>query len=163
MKKRIVFSGGGTMGSVSPLLAVAQECRDRGYELYFVGTHNGPERESVESYDIPFEAFPSAKLPRYISAQWLAVPFQLSAAVWRSFWYIRRIRPDVIVVAGGYVAVPLSFVAAFCFGIPTVIHQQDVVPTLSNKLMARWSRMVTVTFEVSLKDFAATPNRQASP
>ena len=159
--KNIVFSGGGTGGSVTPLLAVAEELLagegSDGLRLVFVGTKNGPEQDMVAAFDkevgrLEFVPLISGKWRRYFS--WLNFfdIFKIIVAWFQSFFILRRLRPDIVISAGAFVSVPLVW-AASCRKIPILIHQQDLRSGLANKLMAPWARAITVVFEKSLTDY----------
>jgi len=151
---KILFAGGGTLGPVTPLLAVAEEIRRKepGAECVFVGTPDGPERRLVEEAGMRFLPLDAPKLRRYFSLRTLAMPFELGASVWKAGAILSREKPDAVVGAGGYVQVPL-ILAARLRGVKAVIHQQDVVPSLSNRLVAGRAAAITVAFEPSLADF----------
>lgn len=157
---KILFAGGGTLGPVTPLLAVAEEIRRRkpDAECVFVGTPDGPERRLIEEAGFRFLPLPAPKLRRYASLRSLALPFTLATAFWRAMRLIGREKPDAVVGAGGYVQVPLGC-AARLRGVKLAVHQQDVVPSLSNKLLAPFAHAVTACFESSLADF---PKRKTS-
>lgn len=152
--QRIILAGGGTAGSVTPLLAVAEHLRQERpqVELLFLGTDNGPERMLAESASIAFRTIPAGKLRRYWSWQNLGDLLHL----WRGFLASRKIikewKPDVILSAGSYVAVPVAW-AGHWAGCRVVIHQQDVRPGLANRLMMRAADTITVSFLTSVKDF----------
>ncbi|MFA5023575.1 MAG: UDP-N-acetylglucosamine--N-acetylmuramyl-(pentapeptide) pyrophosphoryl-undecaprenol N-acetylglucosamine transferase [Patescibacteria group bacterium] len=156
--KKIIFSGGGTGGSVTPLLTVAEELLKEGVplDLVFVGTTFGPEKELLASFSssspIKFIPLPSGKWRRYFSIYNLTDIFKIIVAFLKSFAILRQEKPDLIVSAGSFVSVPLVF-AASLKKIPVLIHQQDIRPGLANKLMAPWARVITVTFEKSLIDY----------
>ncbi len=159
--KTIIFSGGGTGGSVAPLLAVAEELLQESgasdLRLIFIGTKNGPEREMVASFNaeigrMEFLSLVSGKWRRYFSIHNLLDIFKIVAAWFRSFGLIAKYHPDLVVSAGAFVSVPLVWAAA-AKNIPVLIHQQDLRPGLANKLMAPWARVITVVFEKSLIDY----------
>ncbi len=158
---KILFAAGGTMGSVTPLLAVTPELQQRGHNILFVGTTFGPEQAVIEKAGLSFIAIPSTKLRRYMTWRHLLVPFEFAFALSKSLQVLRAEKPDVIVSAGSFVAVPLIWVARLR-GIPVLLHQQDVVPTLSNVLCARGARQITTVFEESVKDFARYQSAERS-
>lgn len=151
---KILFAGGGTLGPVTPLLAVAEEVRRMSpdAECVFVGTPDGPERRLVEEAGMRFLALKAPKLRRYWSLKTFSLPFELAAAAWRAGAIIAGEKPGIVVGAGGYVQVPVAL-AARLRGVKVHIHQQDVVPSLSNRLLAGMADAVTVAFEASLADF----------
>jgi len=158
-RKKIILSGGGTGGSVTPLLAVAQELlKDREtVELVFVGSKNGPEKKIVGHFaskigDLRFIPFIAGKWRRYLSWKNFGDIFIIIIAFFKSFGLLKQEKPDLIISAGSFVSVPLVWAAAFK-KIPVVIHQQDARPGLANKLMAPWARVITVNFEKSLIDY----------
>lgn len=176
--KKIIFTGGGTGGSVTPLLAIAEELfRDRAdgpqtnlfnvheppadqtrdWEFLFVGTYRGPEREMVTDFNsevgpMRFVPLVSGKLRRYFSPANFFDVFKVFASWFVSLRLLALEKPDLIVSAGSFVSVPLVWAAALR-RIPIIIHQQDARPGLANRLMAPFARLITVTFEKSLADF----------
>lgn len=149
-KKRILLTGGGTGGSVAPLLAIAENLVD--CDFLWIGTKNGIEREMVEKEKINFKAVASGKLRRYFSARNFIDPFLILAGFFQSLFVILKWNPDIVITAGSFVSVPVVW-AAWLLGVPILVHQQDVRPGLANKLMAPLAKIITVTFEKSLKDY----------
>ncbi len=152
-KVKVILSGGGTGGSVAPLLAIAQELK-KNYDFNFlwVGTKNGPEQNMAKEAGIYFQAINSGKLRRYFSWENFLDIFRIFLGFLESLYLIFKYKPDLILSAGAFVSVPLAY-AAWILRVPIIIHQQDVRPGLANKLMAPVARVVTVAFEKSLKDY----------
>ncbi len=152
---RIVFTGGGTLGSVTPLVAAAAELRrlDPGVRLDWIGTRTGPEAGVVAAAGLDFHAISSGKLRRYFSFANFIDPFRIAAGFFQALGLLGRLRPDAVVSAGGFVAVPAVWAAAVR-RIPVHVHQEDIRPGLANKLTAPFAASVSVAFESSLKDFA---------
>lgn len=142
------------MGSVSPLLAVYQEikAREPEAEFLFIGTKAGPEKKSVESYKIPFVAIESGKLRRYFDWRNVTDPWRIVAGFFQSFKILKQFQPSVVMIAGAFVGVPVAL-AAWLLRIPVLVHQQDIEAGLANKLMAPFAKKISVSFDVSLKDF----------
>lgn len=159
---KILFAGGGTLGPVTPLLAVISELRKRapGAKVVFVGTPRGPERILVEDMDIPFLTIEAPKLRRYLDWRNALIPFEMARSLAQALRLVREASPDVVVGAGGYTSVPLGL-AAKLLGKRLLIHQQDVAPSLSNRLLAPFADAVTVAFESSLRDFPPKKTRLA--
>jgi len=152
-KKRILLTGGGTAGSVTPLLAVAEEISaDQSVELVWLGTKSGPEKRMVEEQGIKFLSIASGKLHRYFDWRNFFQPFKVLAGFFQSFFLMLKWRPDLVMSAGGFVGVPAVW-AAWFLRVPALVHQQDVRPGLANKLIAPMARVITVTFEKSLDDY----------
>lgn len=151
---KIILSGGGTMGPVSPLIAVYERVKKQKSEteFLFIGTKTGPEKAVVESYKIPFKAIWSGKWRRYFSGHNLIDPFKIIIGFFQSLLLVIKFKPQVVMVAGGFVGVPVAW-AAWLWRVPILIHQQDIVAGLANKLMANIAKKITVSFDVSVKDF----------
>ncbi|MFH1226238.1 MAG: glycosyltransferase, partial [bacterium] len=151
---KIILTGGGTMGSVMPLLAVAEKLKfvRPATEFLFLGTSTGPEKPVVEKAGLTFRVIPAGKLRRYFSLKNLLTPFWVLGGLLQSLFIIRKFRPDAIVSAGGFVSVPVIW-AGWLLRVPSMTHQSDVRPGLANLLMSRFVKKITVTFEESLKNF----------
>lgn len=153
---KLIFTGGGTLGSVMPLLAVLEELRTRDPSLDFlwVGTAGGPERAVILARDVKFKSIVSTRLRRYFDLRNIFVPFLALAAVIQSLLLLRREKPSAVVSAGGFVGLPLIW-AAWLARVPVFIHQEDVLPGLANRLAAPFAEKITVTFERSAKAYSA--------
>ncbi len=151
---RIILAGGGTMGPVSPLLAVAEFIKHEhsNAEFLFIGTSVGPEQRAAENAVINFRSVPAGKLRRYWSWANLLTPFLLSAGLVKALYLLLQFKPTCVFGAGGFVQVPVMY-AAWILRIPRVIHQQDVEVTLSNSICAPIASKITVSLEHSLRDF----------
>ena len=136
MPFRLLLSGGGSGGSVTPLLAVVEEARAEGkpYVFLWAGTTYGPERMLIQHYQLPFYSLSSGKWRRYFSGQNLVAPVLVALGFWQSWRLLVRERPAMVLTAGGFVSVPLVW-AAWCLGIPVAVHEQDVDRGLANALM----------------------------
>lgn len=153
---KVLFTGGGTAGSVVPLLAILDKMRKLDTEnpisFLWVGTRDGIEKEMVKHENIDFFAITSGKLRRYFSWQNFVDLFKIAYAFLESISLLVKQKPNIVISAGSFVSVPLVW-AAYLLGIPVMIHQMDVRAGLANKLMAPFARRVTTTFEKSLKDY----------
>ena len=155
--KKILLTGGGTGGSVAPLLAVLEGIRNqesgiRNIDFLWIGTKNGMEREMVEKENIKFKPIFSGKLRRYFSWRNFIDPFFILAGFAQAFFIILKWKPNLVMSAGSFVSVPVIW-AAWILRAPVLIHQQDARPGLANKLMAPFANIITVTFEKSLADY----------
>ncbi|HEY8478071.1 MAG TPA: UDP-N-acetylglucosamine--N-acetylmuramyl-(pentapeptide) pyrophosphoryl-undecaprenol N-acetylglucosamine transferase [Chloroflexota bacterium] len=153
---RVLLAGGGSGGSATPVLAVASALRRRGrcVEFLYIGTEHGPERSLAMAHDVPFVAVAAGKLRRYWDWRNLTDPARVVLGVVQSLVHVRRFKPHVAFTAGGFGGLA-PLVAARALGVPLVVHQQDVVPGLANRLLAPVARRVTVTFRESLPRFPA--------
>jgi UDP-N-acetylglucosamine--N-acetylmuramyl-(pentapeptide) pyrophosphoryl-undecaprenol N-acetylglucosamine transferase len=152
---KILMTGGGTLGPVTPLLAMVQAWREQDPEVQFLwmGTPQGPERVLVEQLQVPFFSMRSAKLDRHRPWKWPLIPFLLLWSLVRAFLFLRKEQPDLIVSAGGYVSVPVVIVG-WGLRIKRWVHQLDVTPGLANRLMAPFASRVSVTWPSSAEQFA---------
>lgn len=151
---KILLAGGGTLGPVTPLLAVAEAWRvvDPSVEFVWVGTPSGPDRKVVEAAGLRFVSIPVARLTRYPSVEWLMLPVNLFRAARQSWKILKDERPNLVASAGGFTGVPL-IVAARILGIPSWLHQQDVRPILSSKLVVPFVTWISTAWELSLSAF----------
>lgn len=151
-KIKVMFSGGGTGGSVAPLLAVYDKLDKENFSFWWIGTKNGPEEEMIENKGIQYRYIHSGKLRRYFSWKNFYDPMFVFLGFLESFYFLLFRRQDIIITAGSFVSVPLVW-AAFILRIPVIVHQQDIRPGLANKLMSGTAKVITTVFEKSLKDY----------
>ena len=151
---KILLTGGGSGGPVTPVLAVALEIKKEKPKTHFlfVGTKKGPERAMVELAEIPFVTIPAARWRRFLSLKNLMAPFVLIAGFIKSIFIVRKFRPDVVFGAGSFVCVPVCW-AAKLYGAKIVIHQQDLRVGLANRLISPIADEITTAFEQTSKDF----------
>jgi len=151
---RVLLAGGGSGGSASPLLAVAHELRvrDPSSAFLYVGTRDGPERALAAQEQLPYLGVAAGKLRRYWSAQNLSDLFRVGTGLAESMYHVRRFRPDVAFGAGGFASVP-PLVAAALLGVPVLVHQQDLLPGLANRLLVPFARRITVSMPQTLPRF----------
>lgn len=150
--KTIILTGGGTGGSVTPLLALVSNFRDAGYEVVWMGTHHGLERTMVEEEKISYYGISSGKWRRYASLKNITDFFKILIGFFESLVILHRLKPSLVMTAGGFVSVPIAW-AAWILGYPIIVHQQDLKPGLANRLMAPCAAHITVTFSKSLEDY----------
>lgn len=154
---KILLAGGGSGGPVSPLLAVAEKIKYQHPKAHFllVGTSTGPEQIMAEEQKVEFASIVSVKFRRYFSLANLIAPIIFVKAFYQSYKILTSFRPDCVFGAGSFVQVPVIW-AAWLLGIPSVIHQQDVVLGLANKLSQLAAKKITVTFPESQAGFASS-------
>jgi len=159
-KIKIILSGGGTGGPVTPMLAIAREFYAKYPEssFVFVGTKSGPEKllvtEAMNDLPIKFQTMLSGKWRRYFSFKNFFDFFNIGAAFFQSLYILKKETPNLIISVGAFVSVPLVWAAKF-LNIPVLIHQQDLRPGLANRLMARAASIITVTFPSSVAAYGA--------
>ena len=143
--KRVIVSGGGTSGHVYPALALAAELTGGGVEVAYVGSAGGPERALAADAGLPFEPLDVIGLERRIGWRTLVAGGKLAAAVARCAGILARWRPEAVVVTGGYVGLPVAL-ASRLRGYPLVLHEQNAVLGLANRIASRFARAVALSF-----------------
>ena len=131
--KKIVLTGGGTAGHVTPNLALIPSLREAGYEISYIGSYQGMERKLIENAGIPYNGISSGKLRRYFDIKNFSDPFRVIKGYGEALRLLKRYKPDVVFSKGGFVAVPVVL-AAKHYKIPTIIHESDMTPGLANKI-----------------------------
>lgn len=144
--KKIVLTGGGTAGHVSPNLALIPRLLQAGYEIDYIGTEKGIEREMIARVpQVRYHAVKSGKLRRYFSWQNFTDPFRVVAGAVQSARLMGKLKPDVVFSKGGFVSVPVVF-GAWLHRIPVVCHESDLTPGLANKLCRPFAQKFATTF-----------------
>lgn len=151
-KIKIIFTGGGSSGHVTPSLPLISALQSKGVDIFYVGSKKGIEHTLIKLLKIPYYAIATGKLHRYWTRKNLLTPFQLLIGITQSFLICRKIKPDVIFSKGGFVALPVV-IAAKLNGIPVVIHESDLTPGLANRLSFPFARLICITFPETVKYF----------
>lgn len=146
---KIILTGGGTAGHVTPNLALLPELHSRGYSIQYIGSKTGIEKDLITQASIPYHEISSGKLRRYFSLQNFTDPFRVLAGYGQALKILKREKPDVIFSKGGFVAVPVVL-AAKALHIPTIIHESDMTPGLANKLCIPSAHKVCCNFPETL-------------
>lgn len=152
--KKIVLTGGGTAGHVTPNLALVPALRERGYEIHYVGSYNGMEKELVEDFGLPYTGIDAGKLRRYFSWKNLTDPVHINRGFTEAHKFLREYRPDVVFSKGGYVSAPVVW-AAQTLKIPAVIHESDMTPGLANRLCFNSAAKICCSFPETLDKLPA--------
>ena len=144
--RRIVLTGGGSAGHVTPHLALLPHLLKAGYDVHYIGTENGIERGMIEKLPgVTYHAVKSGKLRRYHDWKNFTDPFRVIAGAFQSAHLIRRLRPDVCFSKGGFVSVPVV-IGAWLNRVPTLCHESDLTPGLANKICSKFAQRVATTF-----------------
>ena len=144
--KKIVLTGGGTLGHVTPHLSLIPHLQKAGYEIHYIGTEKGMEAEKIRSVPgVTYHAVKSGKLRRYFDWKNFTDPFRVLAGMIQSAALMGKIKPDVVFSKGGFVAVPVVF-GAWLNRIPVLCHESDLTPGLANKLCKPFAKRFATTF-----------------
>lgn len=149
-KYKIIMTGGGTAGHVTPNLALIPKLKEENFEIKYIGSLDGIEKTIIEENNIPYFGISSGKLRRYFDLKNFTDPFKVLKGVIDANRILSKEKPDVIFSKGGFVAVPVV-IAAHLKKIPIVAHESDMTPGLANKLSAPFCDKLCVTFRESLK------------
>lgn len=152
MKRPVVLlTGGGTAGHVSVNEALIPVFSEKGYEVHYIGSHDGIEKELIRDGhpEVIYHAIQSGKLRRYFSMKNITDPMRVGAGILQAFSIIRKVKPEIIFSKGGFVSVPVVLAAKLA-KVPVVIHESDVTPGLANKLALPFSKHIFTVFEQTL-------------
>lgn len=147
---KIILTGGGTAGHVTPNLALIPELKRLGYSITYIGSYNGIEKELIESAGIDYRGISSGKLRRYFSLQNFTDPFRVLKGYFEAKSIIKQEAPNVIFSKGGFVSVPVV-IAARRNKVPVIIHESDMTPGLANKLSYSSATKICCNFPETLK------------
>jgi UDP-N-acetylglucosamine--N-acetylmuramyl-(pentapeptide) pyrophosphoryl-undecaprenol N-acetylglucosamine transferase len=147
--KKIVLTGGGTAGHVMPNLALAPELKRQGWEIAYIGSYQGIEKDLLGPTGIPYYGIATGKLRRYFSAQNFTDPFRVAQGLVEAALLLRKLRPDVVFSKGGFVSVPVT-IGAWLNRIPVILHESDLTPGLANRLVLPFAATICATFPESM-------------
>lgn len=147
--KKIIMTGGGTAGHVTPNIALLPKLKELGYEIQYMGTENGIERKLMEAEGIKYHIISSGKLRRYFDVKNFTDPFKVVKGVFDAKSILKKEKPDIVFSKGGFVSVPVVM-GAYFNKIPIIIHESDITPGLANKLAMPYATKICVTFEEAL-------------
>lgn len=148
--KKIVMTGGGTAGHVTPNIALMPALKDAGYDITYIGSYSGMERELIESRKIPYRGISSGKLRRYFDWKNFSDPFKVLKGYGQAVSILKEEKPDVVFSKGGFVSVPVVLAAKHC-GIPAIIHESDITPGLANRIAVKGAKKVCCNFPETMK------------
>ena len=148
--KKIVLTGGGSAGHVTPNIALLPALKNAGYEITYMGSYDGIEKKLISDFDIPYVGISTGKFRRYLDPKNLTDPFRVIKGYSEARKYLKTHKPDVVFSKGGFVSVPVVRAAA-SLGIPCIIHESDMTPGLANKLCIPVARKVCCNFPETMK------------
>ena len=152
--KRIVLTGGGTAGHVTPNIALLPRLKELDYDIHYIGSYDGIESRLIPDYDIPYYGISTGKLRRYFDPKNFSDPFRVLKGYGEARKILKKIKPDVVFSKGGFVAVPVVRAAA-SLKIPCIIHESDMTPGLANKLCIPVAQKVCCNFPETLQNLPA--------
>ena len=152
--KRIVLTGGGTAGHVTPNIALIPRLKELGYEIHYIGSYDGIEKKLIEELQIPYYGISSGKLRRYFDVKNFTDPFKVLKGFREARHTLAEIRPNVLFSKGGFVSVPVVL-AAKRLHIPVIIHESDLTPGLANKICIPSAAKVCCNFPETLAHLPA--------
>lgn len=147
--KKIILTGGGTAGHVTPNIALIPELQKRGYEIHYIGSKTGIEKELIGNFDIPYYGISSGKLRRYFDLKNFTDPFRILKGFSEANAIIKKIKPDIVFSKGGFVTVPVVK-AAKRRHVPCVLHESDISPGLANRLCIPSADAICANFPETL-------------
>ena len=148
--KKIVLTGGGSAGHVTPNIALIPALKKAGFEIYYIGSYNGIEKKLIEDYNIPYFGISTGKLRRYFDPKNFSDPFRVLKGFSEARALLKRIKPDIVFSKGGYVSVPVVR-AAGALKIPYIVHESDLTPGLANKLSMTGARKICCNFPETMR------------
>lgn len=148
--KRIVLTGGGTAGHVTPNIALLPHLKNAGFEVFYMGSYDGIEKRLIADFEIPYYGISTGKFRRYLDPKNFTDPFRVLKGYREAKKYLKEIKPDVVFSKGGFVSVPVVRAAA-SLKIPCIIHESDMTPGLANKLCIPVVKKICCNFPETVK------------
>lgn len=148
--KRILLTGGGTAGHVTPNIALLPRLQELGYEISYMGSYDGIEKKLIEELQIPYYGISSGKLRRYFDPKNFTDPFKVIKGYGEACRIMKKLSPNVLFSKGGFVSVPVVL-AAKRYHVPTIIHESDMTPGLANKLCIPSAKKVCCNFPETIQ------------
>ncbi len=147
--KHIVFTGGGTAGHVTPNIALFPAVKEAGYEISYIGSYEGIEKELITGQGVTYYGISSGKLRRYFDPKNFSDPFKVVKGYFQAKKLLKKLKPNIVFSKGGFVSVPVVMAAKKC-KIPCIIHESDITPGLANKLAIPSATKVCANFPETL-------------
>ena len=152
--KRIVFTGGGSAGHVTPNIALFPKLKSMGYDIHYIGSYEGIEKKLIEDYRIPYYGISTGKLRRYFDIKNFSDPFRVMKGFVEARKLLKTLKPGIVFSKGGFVSVPVVRAAAMQ-KIPCIIHESDMTPGLANNLCIPVAQKICCNFPETLQSLPA--------
>ncbi len=148
--KRIVLTGGGTAGHVTPNIALIPALKEADYDIHYIGSFDGIEKRLIEDFDIPYYGISTGKFRRYFDLKNFTDPFRVMKGYAEAKKILKQIAPDIVFSKGGFVSVPVVR-AAHALHIPCIIHESDMTPGLANKICIPVAEKICLNFPETMQ------------
>lgn len=148
--KKIILTGGGTAGHITPNIALLPALKEAGFDIKYIGSKNGMEVGLIQAQNIPYEGISSGKLRRYFDLKNFSDPLRVVNGLFEARKIIKKYSPDIVFSKGGFVSVPVVIAAAF-LKIPVIIHESDITPGLANKIASKFATKICTNFPETLQ------------
>lgn len=148
--KRIVLTGGGTAGHVTPNIALLPKLKELDYDIHYIGSYDGIEKKLIEDFEIPYYGISTGKFRRYFDPKNFTDPFRVLKGFSEARKLLKQLKPDIVFSKGGFVSVPVVRAAA-SLKIPCIIHESDMTPGLANKLCIPVASKICCNFPETLE------------
>lgn len=148
--KRIILTGGGTAGHVTPNIALIPKLKEEGYDIHYIGSYSGIEKKLIEDMQIPYHGIATGKLRRYFDVQNFSDPFRVIKGCSEASNLMKSLNPDVVFSKGGFVSVPVVM-AARKLKVPAILHESDMTPGLANRLCIPSATKICCNFPETMK------------
>ena len=155
MRKKIVLTGGGTAGHITPNIALLPRLEQKGYDVFYIGSYDGMEKKLMADFQVPYYGISTGKFRRYFDLKNFTDPFRVLKGLAEARRILKEIQPDLVFSKGGFVTVPVVRAAA-SLKIPCVIHESDMTPGLANKLCIPVAKKVCCNFPETLRTLPAS-------
>lgn len=160
--KKIILTGGGTAGHVTPNIALVPKLKENGYQIKYIGTTDGMEKKLVLDAGLDYAGISSGKLRRYFSLKNFSDPFRVIKGYFDAKKIIKDFQPDIVFSKGGFVTVPVVY-AAHKYKVPVIIHESDMTPGLANRLAIKKATKVCHNFPETAKHLGEKAVHTGSP
>ena len=160
--KRIVLTGGGTAGHVTPHMAILPHLLKEGWDVHYIGTEEGIEHKMMSIPGVTYHAVKSGKLRRYFDWKNFTDPFRVIAGAFSSARLMGKLKPNVCFSKGGFVSVPVV-IGAWLHGVPVICHESDLTPGLANKICAKFAKRIATTFPECAKSLGSKAEYTGTP
>ena len=148
--KKIVLTGGGSAGHVTPNIALLPSLKEASYEITYIGSYDGIEKKLISDFELPYIGISTGKFRRYLDLKNFTDPFRVIKGFAEARKFLKTYRPNVIFSKGGFVSVPVVRAGA-SLGIPCIIHESDMTPGLANRMCISVARKVCCNFPETLR------------